>query len=97
MTKHTPTPWHIERGTGGSEMICGADGWPPVGSSVASDDAALIVRAVNSHDELVTALRNLCDVVERTPGSQLTRPLQEALSALAKLRDAESVKTTGDA
>jgi hypothetical protein len=59
--KHTPTPWVVNAA---GNVICSADGkWLADTRTVQREDeedkenAALIVRAVNSHEQLVAALR----------------------------------------
>lgn len=60
---HTPTPWRVEAEPEGGYSIEGADGesvmidtaYYPV--TPTPENAAFIVRAVNSHDKLVEALR----------------------------------------
>lgn len=64
MDKSTPRPWHIsEAVTDYSEVVRGPkDEYVlRVGQNLAEkhDNAALIVKAVNSHDELVGALTGL--------------------------------------
>lgn len=64
MSDHTPTPWHTDPGIGDGcvwakektgqhtarlKTIC----------RTSIDDAAFIVRAVNSHDELVAVLKGI--------------------------------------
>jgi hypothetical protein len=74
---HTPLPWHVSRGTLGRPAVSGADyevaamsscGIPP-NSVIMADkfaeveaNAALIVRAVNSHAVLVEALREIAEI-----------------------------------
>ena len=78
-TKHTPTPWRrsttnpfaINTAEGGAsraiaEVSTGE--WMPdvfVGANEAIANAEFIVRACNSHDELLAALSDVCDGVER--------------------------------
>lgn len=89
MEKHTPTPWHTDdddtvRAPNGfivarinefAESFC---------DKMHENNAALIVRAVNSHDDLVAALRKADAELERRgydPGNS-TRIV--VLAALAK-------------
>ena len=66
MSKHTQTPWAVEYvGSGGHPAnptdvyeILSADGHARVAEYVSGDDATFIVRAANSHDELVKALQH---------------------------------------
>lgn len=73
MTKpvHSPLPWKVEEvgvsslGPDG-EAVCEvftADGYQRVAESLSAGDAALIVRAVNSHAELVEAAHNAVGVL----------------------------------
>ena len=60
--KHTPTPWAIFKAGIGEENGDGiASLWREGEEREAN--AALIVRAVNSHDELVKALKSLVEAV----------------------------------
>ena len=69
--KHTPSPWHIDQwrkitAQGETLSICGVS--QPTGR-VADDDigyanAAFIVQACNSHDDLVAALEDLLGMLE---------------------------------
>ena len=59
--KHTPTPWRIE---GGSIL---GQGVPPSNwvlglTTITKQDAAYIVRAVNVHEILLKALKEIIDV-----------------------------------
>jgi len=60
MSEHTPTPWEVRGGLvvtgprGGLVARCDSDAVPP---TTARRNAAFIVRAANSHDALVAALR----------------------------------------
>jgi hypothetical protein len=58
-------------------------------------NAELIVRAVNNHDELVAALRSLCDWCEATDtdGSvYVSEAITKARAAIAKAEDREAPK-----
>jgi hypothetical protein len=93
MNKHTPTPWILDATP--SHAPCSfiirakaekCDAWAPVatcsGSVATAENAALIVRAVNSHEALVDALR-LCaaQLNEETLGGEA---LDKALAVIAK-------------
>src|SRR3990167_9975502 len=68
---HTPTPWELGhagvRGFAGEQTVINRSGGFPriarvFGRNI-TDDAAFIVRAVNSHADLLEALEDLCDFV----------------------------------
>lgn len=66
--KHTSTPWTINPSAGLGVTIRAADGVKPVVEVWANGDdyaanAALIVRAVNSHDELMAAADEALNVL----------------------------------
>jgi hypothetical protein len=90
-TKHTPTPWQarsvrhdLGRYEIGSVDLNGAGDYAALAYSAA--DAAHIVRCVNAHDELVAALRDLCDATDRPPlPSVLANAYDNARAALAKV------------
>lgn len=69
---HTPTPWRIEPEPDDEYIIRGAnDEWianntPYYPSAPSGDDAAFIVKAVNSHDKLVEALRDVLARMDRS-------------------------------
>lgn len=81
MSEHTPLPWQIKRGAT-MGVIVNQDGEQvaaALSDAVKSSDerdanAELIVRAVNNHDALVKALRDLvaaCNTYDDTPDSTL--------------------------
>lgn len=100
MTDHTPTPWVVKsfptkypdlrtynvnapfgwREANGKYRCCG------VASGLDSAaDAALIVRAVNAHADLVAALRRMVDWNDNDQGSgKLEDAINAARAALAK-------------
>ena len=62
MSGRTPGPWrfvpaHIEEG---ESAVRAPEGWI-VCTTSSDDDAAFIARAVNAHDDLVAALREIAD------------------------------------
>lgn len=67
--KHTPTPWNVEKITGNKETIFwlqanGSNIFTSANSATiyAGEDeanAAFIVRAVNSHDEMIASLKDI--------------------------------------
>jgi hypothetical protein len=93
-SKHTPTPWkiskHIEPGTawtieadGGGGFIC--NGWGP-GSSIDDDNAAFIVRAVNSHEELLGACQMLVAMYSDVAPHGQSPVVEQARAAIAKAK-----------
>ena len=93
MTKHTPTPWHYDpnhnavtatpnhRGDGkivlsGFALTMGHYPTPAA-------NTALIVRAVNAHDELLAALHAIIDLDHHNMGPE-SRATEIARAALAK-------------
>ena len=68
MTEHTPTktPWRYEKGLSGTDCIWDMEG-NQIGACKSLNDmpneanAALIVRAVNCHDDLVNVLKIIED------------------------------------
>lgn len=69
-TKHTPTPWYLgmqpatifaSSVNGIDPRICQTDGGANNTMKEAKANAAFIVRAVNSHDELVAAIQTVID------------------------------------
>ncbi len=99
MTDATPRPW--KRGQAGNLRIYGPDGMGLHSGIIATihrhQDIALIVRAVNSHDALVsalggmvdhyTALVNCGDCGHWNPEEE--RPVQFARAALAAAKEAK--------
>jgi hypothetical protein len=62
--KHTPTPWNAEQ-----DRVYSDGRWIASTDCIGADtntetyqNAAFIVRAVNSHDELVEALKNITNL-----------------------------------
>ena len=67
--KHTPTPWNVAAYNGSFEIV--TDSWDVASGSIGdrgpirnAEDAAFIVRACNSHDALVEALKECADRLE---------------------------------
>lgn len=60
--KHTPTPWHVVNGTQIRDELMPFDkdeSWTALIATAASEhDSEFIVRACNSHDQLVAALKD---------------------------------------
>lgn len=56
---HTPTPWVYSTATDGTCSIWCDHDVKVIGRAATETNAAFIVRAVNSHDELVAALRKV--------------------------------------
>lgn len=65
---HTPTPWNCRTGLirSGDDILCVQPQHPENGKNWAND-SEFIVRAVNSHDELVKALADLISITEPNP------------------------------
>lgn len=87
--QHTPTPWRV--GAKASQCVYGADESPIFMVDSMEEhtraqekiDAAFIVRAVNSHEELLNALKDVCYAVNNWPESK-AEVLKIAQSAIAK-------------
>lgn len=88
--QHTPTPWvhdpvlpaHVysDDATGSIVATCTGFSFAPRPEAEKRANAAFIVRACNAHDELVAALRMVCD-----SGVALAQPIEKAMcAALAK-------------
>lgn len=91
-TKHTPTPWQVTEGSQSAHCcfgnsIIGSD-CSPVCETITSfsgqdelekANAAFIVRAVNSHDTLVDALKN-ARIALSGPKSPLLERIDAALA-----------------
>lgn len=95
MTEHTPLPWSIERGAWVSGLhahrraiiaTCSDDGAvPPLAQEA---NAALIVKAVNSHDRLIQALQFVVDGYDNQDVNHVdfrVRVYEVALDALASV------------
>ncbi|MBZ5673735.1 MAG: hypothetical protein LAP61_05755 [Acidobacteriia bacterium] len=102
---HTPTPWLIEPPSMGFSQITGANGELVFGlaaggpsekqpDAVCEANAALIVRAVNSHAELLEALENL--VADMTSSAELKLYISEDDETIKAARIAIA-KARGDA
>ncbi len=88
-TQHTPTPWHVGMNPG--PIIYG-----PLGEQVADPrgmldydevklNAALIVKAVNSHGAMVSAARWAMEREEEKPAHLQNKDLAQALRAALAL------------
>lgn len=92
---HTPTPWKVTKNGGisgdGEVIICNdtkavrEELAQPVnnGFGRASANSAFIVRAVNSHEELLEALRVIANAGESGPLSTATWHEAKAIARLA--------------
>lgn len=84
--KHTPTPWKVDDYVMSGEkyrVFSPAD--PVAVASVAGKaNAEFIVRAVNSHDELVEAIKNAIDSLPDHVGPRIAQVKKELSEALAK-------------
>jgi hypothetical protein len=95
---YTPTPWLISRRsstaieTGQGMLIASTGGYSDTGRD--SEDihdeqtanAALIVRAVNSHAELLEALETLVRFYRENDAAQVIPEWEKARAAIAKAR-----------
>lgn len=80
--QHTPTPWHVSPLDSSRYMVCHDDGFviatvSPEGNRTLAN-AAFIVRACNSHAQLVAALERLA-----AAGEKYGWDVSEARAALA--------------
>lgn len=94
-TAHTPLPWTHSRVWGSEIGISDHKIMNSGGKSVATDatpqDAALIVRAVNSHDALVAALEQ----IERL-GRECDRNRIDVATMLSEIARAALAKANGE-
>jgi hypothetical protein len=90
-TAHTPTPWkHVAR-PGGWDGVDGADGTPICQLEYnVPGNATFIVRAVNSHETLVSALREADDYISALKENFSTGDAEDATQVLANIRTALS-------
>lgn len=92
MSEHTPTPWHLEND---GESVMSADNveilWCPPGSYQGSDwpdNSAFIVKAVNCHDDLVSALSGIIAVADRnTIEFERARSVLQSISGSLLMRE----------
>jgi hypothetical protein len=88
-TKATPRPWHCDGHGNDWEIFSSAD-WPIARLNAkiqagAQANGALIVQAVNAHDELVALLEELIDIEGPQPGTAAWAAKVRA--ALARARE----------
>ena len=82
-TTHTPTPWfatdlrQVRSHVGFVALTSGSD----FNVAIEEANAAFIVRACNSHDALVAALRDIADAVYGTDTPRLRARARAALAA----------------
>ena len=95
-TTHTPTPWHqgpyykgdVESREG---RICECT---PLSSPRAAANAEFIVRAVNAHDDLLAALKDVIAALQAdAPGTPLNNRKYDALGARARAAIAKAEAT----
>jgi hypothetical protein len=98
-TNHTPLPWHIEKSGDGRYAIEDASGTIRIALMCDSDsdaeelaDAALIVRAVNSHQALVSVLQRIAAEVNALDMSPVLWDDMHAALALAQGEQKEQVQ-----
>ena len=91
--RHTPTPWRVVEADGKRNVI-----WNSKVSEAISDDkemteanAEFIVRAVNSHEALVEALRGMVKYVDSLPLSDIKHQNGYWVKAKLALNQAEAV------
>ncbi len=106
--KHTPLPWHISNHAfGGADtgakiivrsnkaiVVCAAT--VHIGGVNAETNAAFIVRACNSHYELLEALRNMVRLYEPNGETDQKSPGQFYRKAIAAIAKAESCVGRGN-
>lgn len=89
MSNHTPTPWEVGEDVGQAERsivtaecrdICTCE----TGFGDAEANAEFIVRAVNAHDDLLNACREILRADEYTPDWHVTDAIELAKAAIAK-------------
>jgi len=92
--KHTPTPWKLETRKPGQFAIKGDDGTytvalietfdPRVEHAEDSANAAFIVRAVNSHEELLAIVKDIYDdendITRRKHSDEMRFRMEEAIA-----------------
>lgn len=85
-TKHTPTPWgvvqNLRPATVGVRLNANSNKWLFQALSddeMSSDDAVFMVKAVNNHDALVSALRDLADAARNACNAEQHPALTNAL------------------
>lgn len=91
---HTPTPWVLRDHSEGALWIEDEIGmavaslpdWLPEVGNPRKANAALIVRAVNHHAELVAALQAMVDAYkDKCPDDEQPSMVRQALAVLAKV------------
>ncbi len=95
MVEHTPGPWHVERGQSLADGTHACDVMAPdldinankgdlivIASYITPANAALIVRAVNAHDDLLAAAEQVIAWAEACDGNLDTPQGDDALAKL---------------
>lgn len=90
--QHTELPWKVEAvGPHQDEVVNDETGfsiarmsWAGPNSALSKDNAAFIVRCVNSHDALVAALQSMCIAQELSCHSKEAYEAARAALSLAK-------------
>ncbi len=97
--RHTPTPWRVERHYSGhrtvaqmrscDRVVCinATTDAEPVGYDATDANAEFIVRACNSHEELLEAAKQAqcgCSIAERESGHRVECWMPALLDAIAK-------------
>ncbi len=85
-TKHTPTPWRMDYQPE-EHLWKITDGWDFIGQALHKPNAAHIVHCVNTHDEMLAALKNCVRLIQETrPSSEIANILRLAgLGEIQKL------------
>lgn len=83
--KHTPTPWEVKGNLNKIENAKGLTVCDLRSNTVDADaDAEFIVRAVNSHEELLAVVRNLVTCMDAEPDGFHVAFIAQAKKAIAK-------------
>lgn len=89
---HTPLPWRYTRSFGTIEIVPNGTQQPLAGIDFDAEEdranAAFIVRACNSHYQLVSALRGLLDEITKSPSADSILDSAAAGHAFAALSQA---------
>lgn len=87
-TPHTPTPWSLNRAEGGAIWnigdsendiaLCMQIQGDDIKQSIRSANAAFIVRAVNSHEELLSIIKRELEMEGSVSESEMKRAIAKA-------------------
>lgn len=88
LPQHTPTPWIVSATHSQNQIVQQfvkeGNAWQEIVTTKNPADAELIVRAVNSHDELCDYLRGAIAIASRYAAMDESEWLENAQKALAK-------------